>query len=278
MIFIIEGFRSIVFIFIVISTTFQPICPLAFFRCLSSSRTCTELRTTSFIEPTGVACSDSVSVPGTSVNYTCIITRLQLGLNLQPLRRQSSGGWKKILNVSWLIQVICQLLDMSDLVGRPVDWEGIFLMDPKDRERCGVKTYVKALYRKWYNTRFVREKSFSSFLRDVIPRLGFSLSRPERSVYLTTKSVFDTEPFYSREPRTNRDSCVVNPKNAWSSWHFSFGTPQAPSSKLNPSNLVLPGAGEGPLRSGNQLSITQPVQMPETMRERGGDSYLLRVL
>ena len=41
MIFIIEGFQTIVFIFIVISTTFQP--------------------TMSFIEAMGVACSDSVS-------------------------------------------------------------------------------------------------------------------------------------------------------------------------------------------------------------------------
>ena len=48
--FIIMGFRTIVFIFIVISTTFQPICPLAFFRCLSNSGTFTELWTTSFME------------------------------------------------------------------------------------------------------------------------------------------------------------------------------------------------------------------------------------
>ena len=61
MIFIIKGFRIIVFIFIVISTTFRPICPLAFFRCLSNSGTYTELWTTSFIESIGVACSDSVS-------------------------------------------------------------------------------------------------------------------------------------------------------------------------------------------------------------------------
>ena len=43
-----------------ISTTFRPICPPAFLRCLSNLGTCTELRTTSFIESTGVACSDSV--------------------------------------------------------------------------------------------------------------------------------------------------------------------------------------------------------------------------
>ena len=60
-IFILKGFRTIVFIFIVISTTFRPICPPAFFRCLSNSRTFTELRTTSFIETTWVASSDSVS-------------------------------------------------------------------------------------------------------------------------------------------------------------------------------------------------------------------------
>ena len=61
LIFIIKGFQTIVFIFIVISTMFRPICPLAFFTCLSNSRTFIELRTTSFIESTGVACSDSVS-------------------------------------------------------------------------------------------------------------------------------------------------------------------------------------------------------------------------
>ena len=50
MIFTIKGFRTIVFIFIVISATFRPICPPAFFRCLSNSGT--------YIETTGVACSD----------------------------------------------------------------------------------------------------------------------------------------------------------------------------------------------------------------------------
>ena len=60
MIFIIKGFRTIVFIFIVISITFRPIYPPSF-KYLSNSKTDTELRTTSFIESTGVACSDSVS-------------------------------------------------------------------------------------------------------------------------------------------------------------------------------------------------------------------------
>ena len=61
MIFIIEGFRTIVFIFIVIFATFRSICPLAFFKCLLNLGTSTELRITSFIESMGVACSDSVS-------------------------------------------------------------------------------------------------------------------------------------------------------------------------------------------------------------------------
>ena len=60
MIFIIKGFQIIVFTFIVISITFRPIYHPAFFRCLSNSETLTELRTTSFIESKGVACSDSV--------------------------------------------------------------------------------------------------------------------------------------------------------------------------------------------------------------------------
>ena len=54
------GFWTIVFIFIVISTTFRPICPPTFFRCLSNLGAFTELRTTSFIESTGVTYSDSV--------------------------------------------------------------------------------------------------------------------------------------------------------------------------------------------------------------------------
>ena len=60
---VIKGFRTIVFIFIVIviSTTFRLICPPAFYRCLSNSGTFTELRTTSFIETTEVTCSDFVS-------------------------------------------------------------------------------------------------------------------------------------------------------------------------------------------------------------------------
>ena len=52
LIFIIKGFRTIVYIFIVISTTFRSICPPAFFRCLSNSGIFTELRTRSFIEST----------------------------------------------------------------------------------------------------------------------------------------------------------------------------------------------------------------------------------
>ena len=61
LIFIIKGFWTIVFIIIVISTTFRPMFPPVFFRCLSNSGTFAELRTTSFIESSGVACSDSVS-------------------------------------------------------------------------------------------------------------------------------------------------------------------------------------------------------------------------
>ena len=77
--FIINSFWIIVFIFIVISITFRPIHPLTFFRCLSNSGTFTKLQTTPFIKPMGVACSDSVSH-----KYSCIVTRLHSGLNLQP--------------------------------------------------------------------------------------------------------------------------------------------------------------------------------------------------
>ena len=58
-IFIIKGFWTIVLIFI--SSTFQSICPLTYFRCLLNSGTYMELRTTSFIESMGVTCYDSVN-------------------------------------------------------------------------------------------------------------------------------------------------------------------------------------------------------------------------
>ena len=105
MIFIIKGFRTIVFILSVISTTSQPICLPAFFRCLSNSRTFTELQTTSFIELTRVACSDSVShnqvqvlsIPvlllACSQDWTCnvqmsLLSEWSLGLCEQPLYMQ----------------------------------------------------------------------------------------------------------------------------------------------------------------------------------------------
>ena len=40
---------------------FRLICPPAFFRCLLNSWAYSELQTTSFIESTQVACSDSIS-------------------------------------------------------------------------------------------------------------------------------------------------------------------------------------------------------------------------
>ena len=81
MIFIIKGFWTIVFIFIVISTTFWPICSLAFFRCLSNLGTFMELQTMSFIESTGVACSDSISH-----NQVQVVVRLWSGVSPQKLR------------------------------------------------------------------------------------------------------------------------------------------------------------------------------------------------
>ena len=82
MILIIKGFSIIVFIFIVISTTFRPIYPPAFFRWCRIRGPSRNFETTSFIEPTGIACFDSVNHK--SVKYSCIVTHLQSGLNLQP--------------------------------------------------------------------------------------------------------------------------------------------------------------------------------------------------
>ena len=81
MIFITKCFQTIVSIFIVISTTFP-----AFFRCLSNSGTYTELRTTSFIESSGVACSDSISHNWVQVlSIPVLLLAFSQGLNLQDI-------------------------------------------------------------------------------------------------------------------------------------------------------------------------------------------------
>ena len=101
-IFIFKGFRTSVFIFIVISRKFRPLCPPAFFRCLSNSGTFTELRTTSFIESTGVAYSDSIShnqvqvlsIPvlllACSQDWTCYL-RMIISLEASKHRKKAGG-------------------------------------------------------------------------------------------------------------------------------------------------------------------------------------------
>ena len=85
---IVQGFRTIVFIFIVIFTTFRPIYFPAFFRCyLSNLVAYTELRTTSFYNPLGSLALILLTIIG--YKYSCIVTRLQPGVNLQPPRRMS---------------------------------------------------------------------------------------------------------------------------------------------------------------------------------------------
>ena len=108
-IFIIKGFRTIVFIFITISTTFRPICPPAFLRCLSNSGTFTELRTTSFIESMEVTCSDSVSH-----------NRVQV-LSIPVLLLACSRDWicklQIIVSLGMPITVVlCVLLDSSQWI------------------------------------------------------------------------------------------------------------------------------------------------------------------
>ena len=100
--------NTIVFIFIF--TTFRSICPRAFFRCLSNAGTFTELRTTSFIESTAVAWSDSVS---TSVKYSCIVTHLQSRLNLQPPDDCLLRNLKKPTPITVTLRV---LLDKSEWI------------------------------------------------------------------------------------------------------------------------------------------------------------------
>ena len=122
-IIIIKVFRTIVFIFIVISTTFRPVCPPAFFRCLLNSRTFTELRTTSFIESTRVACSDSVShnrvqelsIPVLLLACSCYfhvvkitirmktIVRKPLMIKIIKLRLRNLDNWIGWFNPYWFV-------------------------------------------------------------------------------------------------------------------------------------------------------------------------------
>ena len=105
--FIIKVFGTIVFIFIVISTTFQPICPPAFFRCLSNSGTFMELQTTSFIETTGVACSDSVShnwVQLLSIPVLLLACSEDWTCNLQMIVSLEAQGTNAYNRYCWTIQ------------------------------------------------------------------------------------------------------------------------------------------------------------------------------
>ena len=77
MIFIIKGFNLYCY-FHNISAN------MSFFRCLSNSGTFTELRTTSFTESMWSPVLIPLAITGTNVKYSCIVARLQSGLNLQP--------------------------------------------------------------------------------------------------------------------------------------------------------------------------------------------------
>ena len=90
MIFIIKGFRTTVFIFIVISTTFSIDMSSSLFQVFVE--TYTELRTTSFIESTGVACSDSVSHNHVQVLSIPVLLPLAVRLQVQTLLLASNNS------------------------------------------------------------------------------------------------------------------------------------------------------------------------------------------
>ena len=98
-------FRTIVFILIVISTMFRPICPPAFFGFMLNSGTFMELRTMSFIESMGVTCSDSIrhnwvqvlSIPVLLLAYSQDWTWLQVSNNTGILNTclRNLDNWKR---------------------------------------------------------------------------------------------------------------------------------------------------------------------------------------
>ena len=80
--FIVQGFRSIVFILIVVFTTFRPICPRAFFGCLSHLEANNKTSNKVLYSIHG----DRLfwfRLPGISAKYSCIVTCLHSGLNQQ---------------------------------------------------------------------------------------------------------------------------------------------------------------------------------------------------
>ena len=115
MVFIIKSFWTIVFIFIVISITFRPICPPAFFRCLSNSGTFMELRTTSFIESSDPR---EFNIIPQKFTLNCLAGHMALNGHKrwfpELLRRQSSEGcrfsphYRRVTNLMVSIKDVVQ--------------------------------------------------------------------------------------------------------------------------------------------------------------------------
>ena len=123
-----RDFRTIVFIFIVIST-FWPICPPAFFRCLLNSGTFTELLTTSFIE-SGHNWVQALSIPVLllvcSQDWTCnlqmIVSLEATPITVMPCVLLDNSEWifgtYKLIVLTWLELLLLCMIFLPVLIFR----------------------------------------------------------------------------------------------------------------------------------------------------------------
>ena len=131
--FIIKGFQTIVFIFIVISTTFWPIFPPAFFRFLSNSGIYMELRTTSFIESMGITCSDSICHNWVQV------------LSIPVLLLVCSQDWTSNLQMIVSLEPLCYVSRISEFLIRQVVHEDIHHFSYKMRKGQSISQFIRII-------------------------------------------------------------------------------------------------------------------------------------
>ena len=114
MIFIIQGFQTIVFMF-VIFTMFWSICPLAFFKCLSNSGVCMEIWTRSFIQSMGVTCSDSV-------NHNRVLYCYSPAVRIEPAMLAQSWLQATYTIQEYLYSVMVNRIRISNLPPTTTTW------------------------------------------------------------------------------------------------------------------------------------------------------------
>ena len=106
LLFIIKGLRTIVFIFIVISTTFRLTCPPAFFRCSSNREPSQNFELRPLLNPQWITCSDSVGhnrVQVLSIPVLLLVGSQDWNCNLQMIvSLEALGTVTLCVNSEWI--------------------------------------------------------------------------------------------------------------------------------------------------------------------------------